>query len=96
MSGKPIVWDQNKNRANRTKHKIDFSEAADVFFDPLAVTVDDPEHSWNENRFVTIGETTKRKLIVVFYTENEIELRIISARKPTRSEILNYEQERRF
>jgi uncharacterized DUF497 family protein len=96
MSEKPIVWDQNKNRANRTKHKIDFSDAADVFFDPLAITTDDPGHSWNENSFVTIGETAKKKVVVVFYAENEKELRIISARKPTRSEMVSYEQERRF
>jgi len=67
MSGKGIVWDDRKNRINRAKHGVGFREASEIFFDPLAITVDDPDHSWDEFRFVSIGETKKRKLIVVFF-----------------------------
>jgi uncharacterized protein len=94
MQSKRIVWDEKKNKINHTKHRIGFEESADVFFDTLALTVEDAEHSWNEFRFITIGKTKTQKLLVVFYTETEEEIRIISARKPTRTERLNYEEER--
>jgi uncharacterized DUF497 family protein len=89
---KDIVWDSRKNKVNQTKHKISFTEAAEVFFDSLAITVDDEAHSWEERRFITIGETEKGNLFVVFHTETESEIRIISARKPTKTERLNYEE----
>jgi len=89
---KRIVWDEKKNKINQTKHQISFAEAATVFFDTLALTVDDNEHSWYEFRFITIGETESQKLTVVFYSETDEEIRIISARKPTRNERLKYEE----
>jgi uncharacterized protein len=92
VESKRIVWDEKKNQSNQTKHKIDFAEAGTVFFDLLALTNDDAEHSWYEYRFITIGQTNAGKLVVVFYTETDNEIRIISARKPTRTERLNYEQ----
>jgi uncharacterized protein len=92
VQSKPIVWDKKKNKSNHTKHKIDFAEAGTVFFDSLALTVNDAEHSWYEYRFITIGQTVTNKLIVVFYTETDDEIRIISARKPTRIERLSYEE----
>lgn len=94
MKSKRIVWDENKNRINQTKHRIGFDDAATVFFDPLALTVDDSEHSWYELRFVTIGKTRNLNLVVVFFTESDKEIRVISARKPTRAERLKYEEER--
>lgn len=94
MPKRRIVWDSRKNRTNQTSHGISFEEASGVFFDPLALTVDDPAHSWYELRFISVGKTKTDKLIVVFFTENEVEIRIISARKPTRTERLNYEEER--
>jgi len=90
--GRRIVWDETKNRSNRLKHGFDFAEAAEVFLDPLALTTDDPDHSWSEFRFVTVGETLKRNLLVVFYTETDFEIRIISARKPSKSERESYEE----
>ncbi len=93
MQSKRIVWDEKKNIINQTKHQISFEDAATVFFDALALTVADPEHSFYEFRFLTVGETTTQKLIKVFFAETETEIRIISARKPTKSERLQYEQE---
>ncbi len=89
---KDIAWNQQKNRTNKTKHGISFNEASEVFFDLLSLTVADEEHSWEERRFITIGETSAGKLIVVFHTETETEIRIFSARKPTRIERLSYEE----
>lgn len=89
-----IVWDERKNRTNVTKHGLGFEEASGAFFDPLALTVDDHTHSWYELRFITLGKTKSDKLVVVFFTENEQEIRIISARRPTRTERLDYEEER--
>jgi uncharacterized DUF497 family protein len=94
MISRRIVWDEKKNKLNQTKHRISFEEAASVFFDPLSLTVEDDEHSWYEDRFITIGKTESHKLILAFYTETGNEIRIISARRPTRSERLNYEEER--
>ena len=94
MAAKRIVWDDRKNRTNRAKHGIVFNEVSDVFFDPLALTVDDADHSWHEFRFICIGKTKSQKLVVVFFTETDQEIRIISARRPTRTERLNYEEER--
>lgn len=46
MTGRQIIWDEQKNKANQAKHQISFAEAATVFFDTLALTVDDSEHSF--------------------------------------------------
>lgn len=94
MASKRIVWDIQKDRINRTKHRISFEEASGVFFDPMSITVDDADHSWYEQRFISIGKTKLQKLLIVFFTETDTEIRIISARKPTRAERLSYEEER--
>ncbi|CAN5535354.1 hypothetical protein BH10ACI3_BH10ACI3_27590 [soil metagenome] len=94
MAESRIVWDSNKGRINQTKYGIGFDEASDVFFDPLALTVDDADHSWHEFRFISIGKTKLQKLIVVFFTETDEEIRIFSARKPTKTERLSYEEKR--
>lgn len=93
MTDKRIVWDDRKNKINQSKHRIGFTEASSVFFDSLALTVNDDEHSWYEYRFVTIGKSKTQRLMVVFFTENDEEIRIISVRKPTRTERLKYEEE---
>ncbi len=93
MAVKRIEWNDAKNRGNRTKHGIGFTEASDVFFDPLAITVHASDHSLNEFRFISIGKTRSNKLLVVFFTETDEEIRIFSARRPTRTERLTYEEE---
>lgn len=92
MIDKRIVWDEAKNRINQTKHKICFEEVVSIFENVLSLTVNDIDHSWYEFRFITIGYNKSKKIIVVFYTENEDEIRIISARKTTRTERINYEE----
>lgn len=89
---KLIEWDGNKNRANKRKHKVSFEEAATVFGDPLEITIDDPDHSADEYRFITMGESFDGRLLVVSYMERGGKIRIISARLPTRRERRGYEQ----
>ncbi len=87
-----FVWDQKKNIANIKKHKISFEEARTVFFDDNARLIPDPEHSVGEERFVILGITNKLRLLVVVHTykENDDVIRIISARKATKTEAKYY------
>ncbi len=87
-----FVWDQKKNIANVRKHKISFEESRTVFFDDNARLIPDPEHSIGEERFVILGITNKLRLLVVVHTykENDDVIRIISARKATKTETKFY------
>jgi uncharacterized protein len=85
-------WDNNKARANIKKHDVSFIEAATVFSDPFSITTDDPLHSTEELRFVTIGYSDRYRLLVVIHTERDYNIRIISARKATSRERRVYEQ----
>jgi uncharacterized DUF497 family protein len=58
-------WDSSKATANERKHGVSFDEAKDVFLDPLAETFNDPDHSSEEQRFITIGMTTKQRIVFV-------------------------------
>ena len=87
-----IEWDEVKNLLNQKKHRVSFEEAATVFADPLEIFIDDPDHSSTEHRFISIGESFSRRVLVVSYVERGNEIRIINARKPTRSERRTYEE----
>lgn len=81
-------WDENKNQTNKQKHGIGFEEAQTVFYDDNAILFDDPEHSEEEERFLIIGITSNEKICIVShcYRENDKKIRLISARKATKSE----------
>lgn len=79
-------WDRRKSDINRKKHGITFSEAKSVFNDPFAITIDDPDHSGDEYRFIDIGYSSKGIILVVWYTEQEENIRIIGCRKATKYE----------
>ena len=87
-----VEWDEEKDGINRRKHKVSFEEAATVFDDPLAVTIDDPDHSAEERRFLTNGTSRRGRILVVAHTYESGVIRIISARKPTRFERTVYEE----
>ncbi|MGI8835534.1 MAG: BrnT family toxin [Pyrinomonadaceae bacterium] len=87
-----VEWDEGKNRLNQRKHAVSFEEAATIFLDPLEIAIDDPAHTISEYRFVSIGETFGGRLLVVSYSEHNKRIRIITARKPTRSERRAYEE----
>lgn len=89
------VWDTEKAAANLAKHGVSFEEAATVFLDSLAVTYADPDHSFRESRFITIGFSAMARPLFVSHTEIEPRaLRIISARVATRKERREHEKGR--
>ena len=85
-------WDDNKNEINNKKHKISFEEARTVFYDDAALVIDDPEHSEDEDRFIILGLSKRANLLVVChcYRESDTVIRIISARKATKTESQYY------
>jgi len=85
-------WDEAKAKENLRKHKVSFEEARTVLADPLSVTIADPDHSSDEDRFVDIGLSSDQQVLVVVYTERGSNIRIISAREATRSERNAYEE----
>ncbi len=88
-------WDENKNTINKKKHNIAFEEAKTVFYDEEALVIDDPEHSQEEERFIILGLSKKANLLVVChcYRASETIIRIISARKATKTETKQYYQQ---
>jgi uncharacterized protein len=86
-------WDPGKAAQNRRKHGISFHEAATVFGDALAITYYDPDHSVSERRFITIGLSDLRRLLLVAHADRDQSIRIISARKATARERKHYEEE---
>lgn len=86
-------WDPAKAAANARKHGVDFREAASVLSDSLSTTFPDVDHSEEERRFVTVGVSSKQRLLVVSHTEEGQTLRIISARRATRRERRFHEED---
>jgi len=85
-------WDKDKAESNLKEHSVSFEEAATAFGDTLSKTIPDPDHSEGEARYVLIGATTARRVVVVSHTERGDNIRIINARPATRKEIRAYEQ----
>ncbi len=83
-------WDEEK--ANIRQHKVSFDEGTTVFSDPFSITIVDPDHSIDEQRYVDIGTSDKGRLLVVSYTERGTKIRIISCRKATSKERRRYEE----
>ena len=88
-----FTWDPQKAASNLRKHRVGFPEAATAFADPLSLTIPDPDHSVGEERFVLIGQSDRRRLVVVAHVERGTMIRIISARLATRRERTTYEEE---
>lgn len=86
-------WDPSKARENLRKHGIAFNEAETVFADDHAILLDDPDHSAHENRFALLGMSGRLRILVVAhcYREGQSVIRLISARKATRSERAQYD-----
>ncbi|MBK8574320.1 MAG: BrnT family toxin [Elusimicrobia bacterium] len=85
-------WDELKALSSLRKHRLTFEEAVAAFSDNLSLTIPDPLHSHSEHRFVLIGYSNKKKLLVVVHTERGEKVRIISARQATRQERRFYDQ----
>lgn len=85
-------WDVNKAKSNLHKHGVSFHEASTVFDDLLSVTIDDPEHSNEESRCLTIGTSNRSRLVVVSHCDRNSRIRLISARCATKTERSDYER----
>lgn len=85
-------WDADKARRNLAKHAVSFEEAATVFGDALSKTIFDPQHSDEEDRFVILGESKQARLLAVSFTDRADKIRIISARRASRRERKQYEE----
>jgi uncharacterized DUF497 family protein len=84
-------WDRDKASRNLKRHGVSFDEATTAFYDPLSATFDDPDHSVDERRFITVGYSSRGRLLVVSHTDRGEVTRIISARRATASERKRHE-----
>jgi uncharacterized protein len=84
-------WDPPKAERNLALHGVTFEEAATAFGDPLSITIDDPLHSVDEDRYILIGHSHRGRLLVIVHAERGSRIRIISARPATARESEGYE-----
>lgn len=85
-------WDETKAAVNLSKHGISFDEARTVFRDPFYVDFYDPDHSFEEHRYIIVGESQQSRLLLVSYAQTDDVVRLISAREVTRTEREMYEE----
>lgn len=92
MSNLSFEWDERKSVANAKKHGVSFDEAKSVFVDERAKLIDDPDHSYDEDRFVLLGLSGALRLLLVChcYRGDGNVIRVISARKATTQESKSY------
>lgn len=88
-------WDENKNLINQQKHGVSFADVVDVFTDEFAIVFFNPDHSESEERFLIIGISNTKGVCLVShcYRNAETKIRIISARKATKSEKAIYDEQ---
>jgi uncharacterized DUF497 family protein len=85
-------WDEGKAEVNLGKHGVSFEEAQTVFDDLLYVDFYDPDHSYDEHRYIIIGQSQQGRLLLVSYTERGGGIRVISSREVTPTERKAYEE----
>jgi uncharacterized protein len=85
-------WDPNKAKENLEIHGVSFGEAGTAFRDALSLTIYDPLHSEEEDRFVLLGSSHQDRLLVVVHTVRGDNIRLISARKASKKERKQYEE----
>jgi hypothetical protein len=85
-------WDAKKAKSNVRKHGVTFDEATTVFADPLSLLMPDPDHSFDEERYVVLGMSRSLELLIVAFAERPPRTRLISARRATPSERELYEE----
>jgi hypothetical protein len=90
--GYEFEWDPIKAAISLRDHDVSFEEASTVFSDPLAMLMADPDHSIDGERFVLLGQSSQRTLLVVSFAERPLCTRLISAREATRRERRQYEE----
>jgi uncharacterized DUF497 family protein len=85
-------WDPDKAKKNMKVHSVSFDEASTSFKNALSLTIYDPLHSEDEDRMVLIGNSFKNRVLIIVHTERGDKIRIISARKATKKERKQYEE----
>jgi uncharacterized DUF497 family protein len=85
-------WATAKAASNRRKHGVTFEEATTVFADRRSRTILDPDHSFEEDRFITVGRSEMHRVLVVVHTERGDRVRLISARIATKIERKQHEE----
>jgi uncharacterized DUF497 family protein len=91
MQDSGFEWDDEKAKKNFKKHGVSFEEGATIFNDPAIATISDPDHSTDEERYISIGLSVIRRLLTIIHTERKKRNRLISARKATKAERKNYD-----
>ena len=91
-------WDPAKAKLDFNKHRLDFERAATMFMDPLALTIPNDRHSETEARWITPGKDATASYALVVHTfersdDDRVRVRLISARRPTKAGIRNYEEQ---
>jgi uncharacterized DUF497 family protein len=92
MENPEFEWDDEKAISNLKKHNVTFEEGATIFNDPSIATIFDPDHSEDEQRYISTGISVQGRLLVVVHTEREERIRLISCRKATSAERKTYEK----
>jgi uncharacterized DUF497 family protein len=92
MEDVEFEWDDEKATSNLKKHDVSFEEGATIFNDPEIATIFDPDHSKDEERYISIGTSIQGNLLVIVHTEREERIRVISCRKATEAERKSYEK----
>ena len=85
-------WDSRKADSNAKKHGVTFEEAGTVLSDLLSITIPDPLHPGDEERWVTVGQSDRKRMLVVVHTERDAVIRLISARLASAHERKRYEE----
>jgi len=93
MKKSEFEWNEEKAESNLKKHGVSFKEGATIFNDPMVATISDPDHSDEEDRYISIGLSVVRRLLSVIHTYRRERIRLISARKATSAERKYYENE---
>ena len=83
-------WDDAKNDACFEARGIDFAYAVRAFLDPHRIVAQDRRRDYGEDRYRLLGAIDGRTYVIV-YTMRGSAIRIISARKANRKEVVNYE-----
>jgi uncharacterized DUF497 family protein len=91
MRDSDFEWDDEKAESNLKKHGVGFEEAATIFNDPNIATISDPDHSEDEERYVSIGKSFIERLLTVVHSYRKERIRLISARKATKAEKKKYD-----
>ena len=95
MSQLLFEWDEDKARGNEAKHGVSFEEGKTIFNDPFSITISDPDHSANEDRWIDIGMSVRGRLLVLWYTDRGGAIRIIGCRQASKIELKAYENDRK-